>query len=75
MRKAALILVFAFWPILLGASCSVAKEYRDADTKTYEAVAPRYLKYLEDDKSLSDEDLARLKRTVETWKVRLTHSQ
>lgn len=55
---------------LLG-GCGVAKEYVAADKATFEAVTPVYLKYVDADTSISQEDKDRLKRTVATWKLRI----
>jgi hypothetical protein len=58
---------------LTGCSVLTAPEgtYVAADRATYDAVAPEYCAYVTNDPSLDDEQRARRRRTVDTWRVRL----
>lgn len=60
---------------LFAAGCALDKEYVKADRLTYEAVAPAYLKYVEADPALDQEQKERRKRTVATWKLRISKAE
>jgi hypothetical protein len=60
---------------LCATGCALNQEYVKADRLTYEAVAPAYLKYLDADPALDQEQKDRRKRTVETWKLRISKAE
>lgn len=60
---------------LCATGCALNKEYVKADRLTYEAIAPAYLKYIDADPALDQEQKDRRKRTVATWKLRLDKAE
>lgn len=62
--------------LCLGAfGCVVDKEYVKADRLTFDAIAPDYVKYVEADPALDQEQKDRRKRTIESWKLRISKSE
>lgn len=53
----------------------IQEDYVAADRATFTAITPKYLKYIEEDKSLDDEEKARRRRTVRTWEMRLEQAE
>ena len=49
--------------------------YLAADRATYDAVAPEYAAYVANDQQLDDEERARRRRTLETWRLRLESTE
>lgn len=64
LRNVAGVLVLAAF-----AGCSVQQEYVAADRSFFEAITPGYVKYVDADPTLDADSKARLKRTVEVWKL------
>ena len=58
---------------VLGRSPSQA--YVASDRATYEAVAPEYAGYVNDDPGLDDSQRARRVRTLETWRLRIESAE
>lgn len=56
---------------LFAAGCSLNQDYVKADQATFDAITPEYLKYVEADPSLDQDQKDRRKRTVATWKLRM----
>ena len=54
---------------------SPSQAYVAADRATYEAVAPEYATYVNDDATLDDDQRARRVRTVETWRLRIESAE
>jgi hypothetical protein len=52
-------------------SCSVPPTYRDADERTYRAIVPEYLEYVEKDPTLSPSQRASRRDTCASWRARL----
>lgn len=57
--------------LLMTACGSLDKQYVEADRATFDAVAPRYSKYLDEDKALDDTTRQERKDTITSWRVRL----
>lgn len=53
----------------------IQSDYVEADRATYEAVAPKYLQYVQNDASLDDEEKKRRERTITTWRLRLEQAE
>ena len=53
----------------------IQSDYTAADRATYEVIAPAFLKYVQDDSSLDDEQKKRRERTVATWRLRLEQAE
>lgn len=53
----------------------IRSDYVEADRATYEAVAPRYLEYVQADESLDSEEKKRRERTINTWRLRLEQAE
>lgn len=70
------LILLAALPLFLCAGCgSIAKQYVEADRKTYDAIAPEYRKYVEADESL-DEDSKKLRlANVASWGYRLEQAE
>lgn len=56
---------------LLFVGCNVQQEYVKADKATYDVIAPDYLKYVEADANLTDDQKQSKKDTVATWRLRI----
>lgn len=69
LRLAWLIGIFAFAGF--GSGCNIAKDYVAADRATFDAIAPEYRSYIESDPKLDEEQKARRRRTIDSWKLRL----
>jgi len=50
-------------------------DYTAADRATYDAVAPKYLQYVQGDQSLDSDEKKRRERTISTWKLRLEQAE
>lgn len=66
--------------LLMTAGCCattdiIQSDYVTADRATFEAIAPRYLDYVQDDASLDAEEKARRERTIDTWRLRLEQAE
>lgn len=66
--------------VLMSAGCCatmdiIREDYVAADRATYEALAPKYLEYVDGDASLDDEEKKRRARTVNTWRLRLEQAE
>ena len=66
--------------VLLSAGCCatddiIRSDYVKGDRLTFDAITPAYLKYVEEDDTLSEEKKTRRKRTVRTWKLRLENAE
>jgi len=65
--------------LLFSAGCAttdiIRSDYVAADRATYEAVAPSYLQYVDNDASLSSEQKKRRKQTINTWRLRLEQAE
>jgi hypothetical protein len=66
--------------LLMSAGCCsttdlIRQEYTQADRATFDAVAPKYLEYVEGDASLDAEQKARRKQTINTWRLRLEQAE
>ena len=60
---------------LLAVVCSgCVGQYVEADRATFDAIAPEYLGYVENDTRLTPDQVARRQRTVETWRMRIEAS-
>jgi len=60
--------------LVLFSSCegiSVADAYVEADRLTYDAIAPRYQRYLEADEKMGDANRAAHIRLLRSWKMRI----
>ncbi len=70
-----ILLCVAVLALVVGGGCNVPGEYVEADRLTYEAVAPRYIRYVEADPELAKpekkDEKDRILRTVQTWKLRI----
>lgn len=53
----------------------IQSDYVEADRATYEAVAPRYSDYVENDPSLDSDEKRRRLRTITTWRLRLEQAE
>lgn len=53
----------------------IRSDYVEADRATYEAVAPRYLQYVQADESLDSDEKKRRERTINTWRLRLEQAE
>lgn len=53
------------------ASCTPVQQYVRSDRATFEAIAPEYRKYVEQDAGLADEQKARRFRLLDSWQVRI----
>lgn len=53
----------------------IQADYVQADRATYEAIAPEYLKYVQDDQTIGADERARRERTVTTWRLRLEQAE
>jgi hypothetical protein len=49
----------------------MGREYVKADRLTYDAIAPEYLRYVDADPGLTQEQKDRRHRTVDTWNLRI----
>jgi hypothetical protein len=70
-RTAAILPVFAVMIIAGGCANQVPADWVAADRATYEAVAPEFTAYVQQDATLTPEQRQRRQNTVETWRVRL----
>jgi len=65
--------------LLLSSGCAtmeaVREDYVAADRATYDAVAPRYLEYVQGDDSLGPDEKKRRERTINTWRLRLEQAE
>lgn len=61
--------------LLSGAGCAstISGAYVQADRKTYDAVAPDYIAYINSDTTLKADDKKIKLNTISTWKLRLEH--
>ena len=57
--------------LFLAGCPSVPDLYVEADRLTYEAIAPRYEKYLDDDTAIDDSTRDLRKNTLKSWDARL----
>lgn len=65
-------LVFCLLAALSAVGCAgVPKEYVNADRATFEAVAPDFVEYVENDPDLSANQKRVRKSTIETWRIRI----
>lgn len=71
MKNATAILVLWVFLVFVPIGCSTTKTYVQADKLTFDAIAPSYKKYVEEDEALDDEQKARRLRTIETWRLRI----
>lgn len=70
-RKLAFIIL-----ALLPMGCAgIPKAYVEADLKTYEAVAPEYLQYVDQDEELSPTQKDLRHGTVQSWQRRIKAAQ
>lgn len=70
-----LLVLLAIVLLILAAGCSPSSEYVKADRATFDAIAPEYLRYVENDTTLDSDQKARRKRTVSTWEMRLRQAE
>lgn len=56
---------------LFATGCVVNKDYVRADQATFDAIAPEYKEYVQNDPKLDAAQKMRRLRTVETWKLRI----
>ena len=65
--------------LMLSGCCAttdlIREDYTAADRATYEAVVPKYLEYVGADAALDDEQRARRKMTINTWRLRLEQAE
>ena len=62
--------------LLLGLSaCTPQVAYIEADRATFDAIAPAYLGYVRTDGSLSDEQVMRRSRLVDSWRIRIEQAE
>lgn len=57
--------------ILAMTSCGVSDAYLKADRDTFEAIAPDYSKYVNEDESLDAKDKEIFLRTISVWEERI----
>lgn len=73
------LLLLALVALLGTGGCSAMQSpvaaYVAADRATFEAIAPEYLEYVEDDPSLIDEQRQRRERTVAAWRLRVEEAE
>ncbi len=63
--------IIFFMLILLCGCSSVSSQYLRADRATFDVVAPRYLKYVENDEKLSDLKKGIASDVIKMWKARI----
>lgn len=65
--------------LMTGGCCAtldaIREDYVAADRATYEALAPKYLEYVQGDDSLDSDEKKRRERTVTTWRLRLEQAE
>lgn len=67
---------FLFVAAMLLPGCgSIAKQYVEADRKTFDAIAPEYSKYVEADESLDDDAKKLRLANVASWGYRLEQAE
>lgn len=67
---------FLFVAAMLLPGCgSIAKQYVEADRKTFDAIAPEYRKYVDADESLSDDEKKLRHATADSWGYRLEQAE
>ena len=60
----------------LGVSgCAVSETYHEADDRTYRAIAPEYLRYVERDPLLDPEQKASRRDTCASWRARVDQAR
>ena len=66
MRRGALALV-----LLLCGCATVPRAFLEAEDAIYQAIAPEYLRYVEEDPALSRDQKASRSRTLRAWRYSL----
>jgi hypothetical protein len=61
--------------LLLATGCGAQADYVEADRLTYEAVAPIYLNYTDDDPELAKPEKERRHRLVRSWAARIKRAE
>jgi hypothetical protein len=67
--------IFFALAVIVMAGCTIAPAYVEADRATYDAIVPRYTRYLVSDPNLSEAKKNRFLRTVESWRARLAEEE
>jgi hypothetical protein len=67
------VAIAAFILMLGSAGCFISpdKQYVAGDIATYKAIGPRYLKYIDSDATLSEDQKKDRQDLVESWKSRI----
>lgn len=70
------LLGFAFVAAFVLPGCgSIAKEYVSADRATYEAIAPEYREYVNEDDELTEDQKKLRLANVDSWDYRVTQAE
>lgn len=69
--RVVMILIALLATLALSNCASISESYRDADAKTYQAIAPEYEAHLRGDGSLSEDERELALGTLASWRARL----
>jgi hypothetical protein len=60
-----------FFALVFASGCSLNSQFVAGEIAVYDAVGPRYVKYVEADTTLGSDDKATRLRTITEWKATL----
>lgn len=70
--RALILVVWTWLMLMLCFGCAApAEKYVEGDVQTYKAVADEYLKYVEQDRKLDDDQKFSRRLMIATWRLRI----